>query len=347
MQYHSYHMPAEWEPQQAIWLAWPHQKEDWPGKFEPIPWVYADIIRHITATQKVRLIVADKKMQEESLSILERAHVNTANVEFFHIPTNRVWVRDSGPIFVKDVSGTEVLLDWKFNAWAKYDNWQLDNELPKLIAAQTTAECAEAIIQDKPIVLEGGAIDVNGHGLLLTTEECLLDQKTQARNPGLNKEDYTETFKHYLGVSEVIWLEKGIVGDDTHGHVDDVTRFVAPHKVVTAIETNKQDENYNILQENKQRLLAFRDEHGRCLEVIDLPMPSPLYFEDTRLPASYANFLICNEVVLVPTFNDANDRIALNILADCFPERRVVGVHAVDLVWGFGTLHCLSQQQPL
>lgn len=346
MNHHCYHMPAEWEEQQAMWLAWPHQQEDWPGKFEPILWVYAEIVRHIAASQKVCLLVADQRMEDAAAELLSKAHATLSNVEFYQVPTNRVWLRDSGPTFVKDVSGAQALLDWHFNGWAKYDNWRLDDNVPTYISQQLAKQPEQPMHKNKRVVLEGGAIDVNGHGLLLTTEECLLDQKTQVRNAGFTKQNYADIFKHYLGISEVMWLKKGIVGDDTHGHIDDIARFVTPYTIVTATETNKDDDNFAILAENKKRLQLFRDANGRPLEIVDLPMPKPLYFENTRLPASYANFLICNEVVLVPTFNDPNDRIALNTLAHCFPNRSIVGVHAVDLVWGFGTLHCLSQQQP-
>jgi agmatine deiminase len=338
-------MPAEWEKQQAIWLAWPHQKRDWPDKFAPIPLVYAEIIRHIAATQTVRLLVKDDAMQSAAEKLLMRAHVNLGNVEFFHVPTNRVWVRDSGPIFVR--RGTEkIALDWKFNAWAKYSNWQLDNKVPKEIGRKLSYKTITPTYKNKPVVLEGGAIDVNGKGLLLTTEECLLSQDVQCRNKGFTKADYERVFAQYLGIDQVIWLSHGIVGDDTHGHVDDITRFVATDSIITGVETNKSDENYSILKENMKRLKALRV-GGKPLEIIELPMPKPLYFDDTRLPASYANFLICNDVVLVPTFNDAHDRIALDIIGKCFPTRETIGIHAVDLVWGFGTLHCMSQQEPV
>lgn len=337
-------MPAEWERQSAIWLAWPHQKSDWPGKFVPIPWVYADIIRHIARTQTVKLIVRDAAMRNSARNVLQKAHVNLANVEFFLIPTNRVWVRDSGPIFVKD-DKRKIALDWKFNAWAKYTNWQRDNQVPSAIAVQGKYHTLQPVHKDKRVVLEGGAIDVNGKGALITTIECLLSPEIQVRNPGMKRTDYERVFAQYLGIDEVIWLANGIVGDDTHGHVDDITRFVAAHRVVTCVETNRKDANFSILNSNL-KILAGRTVGGKSLEVVELPMPKPLYFEGTRLPASYANFLICNDVVLVPTFNDANDRVALNILAECFPKREIIGIHAVDLVWGFGTLHCMSQQEP-
>ena len=341
-----YHMPAEWEKQEAIWLAWPHEREDWPGKFQPIPWVYCEIIRNIAKTQKVRLLVQNQNKHDKAIKKLEAAHCNLDNIEFFHVPTNRVWVRDSGPIFAYDEQGEQVLLDWQFNAWAKYGDWQLDNQVPEHVEEHHPGERIAPTYQGKPVVLEGGAIDVNGAGLLLATKECLLDQQVQTRNAGFTEADYAAIFEQHLGAQEIIWLEQGIVGDDTHGHVDDITRFVDTHKVLTAVETDKSDDNFEILKQNLKTLKGYQTKAGNSLDVIELPMPKALYFDGTRLPASYANFLICNDVVLVPTFNDPNDRIALAIIADCFPTREVIGIHSVDLIWGFGAIHCLSQQQP-
>lgn len=337
-------MPAEWERQEAIWLAWPHQKKDWPGKFAPIPWVYVEIIRQIARTQTLRLLVKDKAMESAAKAMLEQSHVNMDKVEFYHIPTNRVWVRDSGPIFIKN-GKEKIALDWSFNAWAKYPNWQLDNKVPQAISQLRKYKTIMPKHAGKRVVLEGGAIDVNGKGALLTTEECLLSQDVQVRNAGFTREDYERVFAEYLGIDQVIWLSHGIVGDDTHGHVDDITRFVGVDKIITCVEPNKKDANHAILKENLKRLNDVKI-NGKSAEIIELPMPKPLYFDGARLPASYANFLICNDVVLVPTFHDANDRTALNIIAECFPTRDVVGIHAVDLVWGFGTLHCMSQQEP-
>lgn len=337
-------MPAEWERQAAIWLAWPHQRADWPGKFATIPLVYGEIIRHITRTQLVKLVVRDARMRDAATRLLEDVAASLDRVRFYQMPTNRVWLRDSGPIFVRQGS-RKVALDWKFNAWAKYANWRYDNQVPARIVALDGLDSVQPRHGARRVVLEGGSIDVNGRGALLTTEECLLDQSVQCRNPGFAREDYERVFAEFLGIDQVIWLSHGIVGDDTHGHVDDITRFVAAQTVVTAVEGNRRDANHSILQENFRRLRRVRL-GGRPLEIVELPMPRPLYFEGTRVPASYANFLVCNDVVLVPTFNDVNDRVALQILAACFPRREVVGIHAVDLVWGFGTLHCMSQQEP-
>lgn len=337
-------MPAEWEPQLATWLAWPHQQEDWPDKFAAIPLVYTEIIRHITRVQQVKLIVRNQAMEERALELLGRAHVKLDRVSCYQLPTNRAWLRDSGPIFVKQ-GRRKLALDWHFNAWAKYDNWRHDDRVPARVAALDGVPTEQPRNGRQRIVLEGGAIDVNGAGALLTTEECLLSRDVQCRNPGASREDYQRWFARYLGIDQVIWLHKGIVGDDTHGHVDDITRFTGTHTVITAVENNRRDANHKLLAENLARLRKVRIQ-GRALEVVELPMPKPLLFEDLRLPASYANFLICNGLVLVPTFNDVNDRVALSILEACFPGREVVGIHAVDLVWGLGTLHCMSQQEP-
>lgn len=334
-----FRLPAEWEKQESILLAWPHNKNDWPGKFAPIPWAYVEAIRAIAATQRVRLLVKNARNGQQALEMLERAHVKLKNVMFHTFPTNRVWTRDSGPITVLE-GKKPIALDFKFTAWAKYPNYALDNKLPAFMGAQMKRKAIKPMHKGRHVVLEGGAIDANGAGRLLTTEECLLSEKIQVRNPGFTREDYEAVFARYMGIKETIWLEAGIVGDDTHGHVDDITRFVAKNRVITCVETNKKDANHTILAKNKKILLKSK------LDVVELPMPKPLYFEATRLPASYANFLICNEVVIVPTFNDANDRIALNIIAECFKGREVIGIPCVDWVWGFGTLHCASMQIP-
>lgn len=346
-----YRMPAEWEKQASILLAWPHNKEDWPGKFEPIPWVYGEIIRHITPHQKVRLIVRNERERVRALDVCKRSGVTMKNLKIHTLPTDRIWLRDSGPIFVyetrRPAAGTrkKVMLDWRFNAWAKYDNHRLDNKVPERLNESLRVRRVQPVHHYKRVVLEGGSIDVNGKGTLLTTEECLLS-KVQERNPGFTRADYEEVFAEYLGIRQVIWLGKGIVGDDTHGHVDDITRFVNPTTVVTVVEKDRKSANHALLADNVKRLKAARDQNGKPLTVVELPMPRPVIFEKQVLPASYANFLITNKVVLVPTFNDPADRDALSILAELFPGRDVVGIHAVDLVWGLGTIHCMSQQEP-
>ena len=337
-------MPPEWALQKRIWIAWPHQKADWPGKFGPIPWVFAEIIRHIAERQRVGVVVKDAVAQKEAKTLLARAHVNLKNVDLRVIPTDRGWMRDCGAIWVK-AGKSNVALDWKFSAWAKYPNWRKDNDVPKAVTAFTKHTRIVPMHKDIPVVLEGGGIEVDGAGTVLVTKEWLLSDK-QVRNPGFTRVDYEQVFAKYLGCTNTIWLNKGIVGDDTHGHVDDITRFVAPGKIVTAVERNKKDANYKLLQENVRILKKATDAAGKKFEIIELPMPAPVMFDGERLPASYANFLICNHVVLVPMFNDANDREALNILQQCFPTRNVVGIYARDLVWGLGTIHCLTQQEP-
>lgn len=339
-------MPAEWAPQKRIWMSWPHAKADWPGKFAPIPYVFAEMVRVITGSgQRVGLLVKDEKAETEAEKILQDSGVDIALVDLLQVPTNRGWLRDCGPIWVDDGMGGMTALNWKFNAWAKYKNWQLDNEVPEAICDFTLDDTLEPTANDIPIVLEGGGIEVDGKGTIIVTEEWLQD-KVQVRNPGFTKEDYELLFGHYLGAHNTVWLGKGIVGDDTHGHVDDVTRFVAPGKIVTVVEKDKKDENYALLQDNLKRLKKAKDAKGKPFEVIELPMPRPVIYEGQRLPASYANFLICNKVVLVPVFNDPADKDALRILQECFPKRDVVGIYARDLVWGLGTIHCLTQQEP-
>ncbi|MGQ9799638.1 MAG: agmatine deiminase family protein [Ignavibacterium sp.] len=340
-----YRLPAEWEKHEATWIGWPANKEDWPGKFTPIPWVYGEIVRYISREEKVRIIVQSKNHQQKALNVLKSVHANLNNIEFFILKTDRNWLRDAGPQFVKDENGKTILVNFRFNAWAKYDNYKLDAKIPKMISEKLNLKSIVAIHKNKEVVLEGGSIDYNGTGTIITTEECLLDENTQVRNPGFTKEDYEDVFRKYLGVTNVIWLGKGIAGDDTHGHVDDITRFVNRNTIVTVIETKANDENYIPLMENRERLKDARLEDGSIPEIIELPMPSPVIFKGQRLPASYANFYISDYAVLVPTFNDANDKIALGILSELFEDRPVIGIHAVDLVWGLGTLHCLTHEQ--
>ena len=333
-----FRMPAEWEPHAATWLAWPHERSDWPGKFHPIPWVYTEIVRAVSRHEVVNLIVPPGDRSAERC--LSEANVDTANVRLLPLKTDRSWVRDSGPIFVVNDAGEKLALDWRFNAWAKYDNWTHDDLIPAFAAWESGVRTRQPFCRGWRVVLEGGSIDVNGRGLMLTTEECLLST-TQHRNPPMDRGDYERVFADYLGVKQVIWLNKGIAGDDTHGHVDDLARFVNESTVVTVVEDDPADENYAPLQENLERLRAVQG-----LEVVPLPMPRKRGHGPLRLPASYANFYIANGVVIVPTFNDPKDRIALGTLSELFPDREVVGIHCVDLVWGLGTLHCMTQQEP-
>jgi agmatine deiminase len=327
-------MPAEWESHAATWIAWPHKRDDWPGKYEAIPWVYSEIVRHLARSEKVRILVNDEAAGQKAKSILKRAHTDLAAVEFYELPTDRVWTRDYCPLFVKNKAGEVAITNWIFNGWAKYPNHVRDDAVPPILARRLNMRLFEP-----DMVLEGGSIDVNGRGMLLTTEECLLSE-VQARNPGMTRKQIEAAFRDYLGVRKTIWLGRGIAGDDTHGHVDDLARFVDPETVVLVQERDPSDENFKPLRENWNILKR------EPLRVVKLPMPSAVVFRGQRLPASYANFYIANRVVLVPTFNDANDRVALATLAKLFPGREVVGIHAVDLVWGLGTLHCMTQQQP-
>jgi agmatine deiminase len=338
-------MPAEWEPHRATWLAWPHHAPDWPGKFAAIPWVYSEIIRQLTRSEAVCILVNDAKTEQRVKRILRKAVVPLAKVDFFHVPTDRVWTRDYCPIFVREDAGEITLTDWHFNGWAKYPNWQRDDAAAATIARLLGRPIRQPIVHGRRVVLEGGSIDVNGNGLLLTTEECLLSDE-QARNPGLSQAELEKVLAEFLGIRKVLWLNRGIAGDDTHGHVDDLARFIGPRTVVTVVEDNPEDDNYEPLQENIERLRGMTDLEDKPLEIVTLPMPDPVVFTGQRLPASYANFYIANDRVLVPTFNDPKDRIALGTLAELFPDRDVIGIHAVDLVWGMGTLHCMTQQEP-
>jgi agmatine deiminase len=357
----AYRMPAEWAPHAATWIAWPHNPEDWPGKFQPIPWVYAEIVRHLSRVEDVHILVNDLAAERRATGILTRGGANLARTHFHRWPTDRVWLRDSGPIFVKNAAGNRAATNWKFNAWAKYSNWHHDDQIPHHVAKLYKIPEIKPEIDlggKKPhrLVLEGGSIDTNGAGVLLTTEECLLSE-IQQRNPGVSRAQLEQAFHDYLGIDQTLWLNRGCAGDDTHGHVDDIARFVPgvdsddpANTILTCTEPNPADENHLPLAENLDRLRSFRQssgkQKGKPFQIVELPMPAPVVFEGQRLPASYANFYIANGLVLVPTFNDAQDRHALNIIANCFPTREIIGIHAVDLVWGLGTLHCLSQQEP-
>lgn len=345
-------MPAEWEPHAATWLGWPHNPTDWPGKLPVIQWVYGEICRKLAPGERLHILVNSARHKAAARRVLAAAGVPANRVRFFQFPTNRGWTRDTGPIFVRYTknagrrdSGLAVV-GFRFNAWAKYPDWSRDAEIAFRAARALHLPFLPATVAGRGFVLEGGSIDVNGRGSLLTTEECLLDPKVQVRNPGLSRVEIEAALRRFLGVSNFLWLGRGIAGDDTHGHVDDFCRFVNPRTVVLARETDPGDPNHRILEENRERLEGMRLENGSRLEVVRLPMPAPLYFDRLRLPASYANFYIGNAAVLAPTFNDPKDRLALDALAELFPDRPVVGIHAVDLVLGLGTLHCLTQQQP-
>ncbi len=327
-------MPAEWEPHAATWIAWPHNPDDWPGRFEPIPWIFGEIVRKLSKVERVRILLNDDEMRESARRVLSLCGADLAAVDFYIQPTDRIWARDFGPMFARKPDGALAAVKWRFNGWAKYENHQLDEAAGHAIGGFANIETIEP-----GCVLEGGSIDVNGAGMLLTTEECLLSP-IQARNPRMSRQEIEAKIGQYLGVEKVLWLGKGIAGDDTHGHVDDLARFTDSESVVVVTEPDPSDVNHEPLRENLEILKRFP------LRVRTLPMPAPLIFDGQRLPASYANFYIANRTVLVPVFNDPNDRIALNTLAECFPDREVIGINCVELVWGLGTMHCMTQQQP-
>ena len=318
-------VPAEWERHRATWLSWPHNVRDWPGKFAPIPWVYAEIVRRIAEGETVRILAGG--VEAKARAVLKKAEVPLDRVEFLKIPTDRVWTRDSGPIFLK----AGVIANFRFNAWAKYPDFKKDQHIPARAAKALGYELRDV---GAP-VLEGGAIDLNGQGSILVTEECLLDPHVQVRNPGWRKEHYEKLFREVLGARNTIWLGKGIAGDDTHGHIDDLARFVDARTIVLC-----EDQ-----PENRERLQSAKLEDGSRPEIVSLPVPQPVVFNGQRLPASYANFYVCNAAVLVPVFDDPSDFRAVGLLGELL-KRPAIGIHARDLVWGLGTLHCLSQQEP-
>jgi agmatine deiminase len=340
-------IPAEWEKHEITLLSFPHDGKDWPTKYTAIKWVYIEIIKKLTRYEPVLLLVKSEKLRETVNGMLEQAHVDRKKVKFIIKDTNRSWMRDSGPIIVKDDEGRRIAMNFSFNGWAKYTNYKKDKGVSAAVASFLKIPLFHVMYNKKQVVLEGGAIDSNGCGTLLTTEECLLDKKHQVRNPGFEKKDYENVFREYLGISNVIWLGEGIEGDDTHGHVDDVCRFVNKNTVITAREIKTKDKNYNKLEDNFERLQNARLENGEKLNIVTIPMPERLDFEDLRLPASYVNFLIANGAVLVPVFNDKNDYKALGVIKDLFPNHDVIGISAVDLIWGLGTLHCLSHEIPV
>jgi agmatine deiminase len=336
-----YYFPAEFAPQKAMWLSWPHKEESWPGKIQTIYAPYAQFVKEVASGQEVHINVADVTMQAFAKQQLELAGVRMDRVQFHFFPTNDAWCRDHGPAFLINPTAAlpKVLVKWNYNAWGeKYPPHDLDNQIPTRIAKEL------GIPYFSPgIVMEGGSVEFNGKGTLLTSKACLLNPN---RNPHLNQAQIEKYLCDYYGVQHILWVGDGILGDDTDGHIDDITRFVNEDTVVTVVEENKADGNYEILQENLHLLQQMRLEDGKQLNVVELPMPSPVIWEEQRLPASYANFYIANEVVVVPTFRDKNDQKALNILSGCFPTRRVVGIDSTDIIWGLGSFHCLSQQEP-
>lgn len=341
----SIRMPAEWEPHEATWLAYPHLSYDWPGKVSAVRWAMAEFVRKLQEGETVRLLVRDAKEAKRASSLLRRGGARTSELEIHVLPTNRSWLRDSGPTFVLQGSSLQAVC-WRFNAWGRYSNWQLDTQVGRSIAKLAGATTVEPRIAGQRIVLEGGAIECNGKGTVLTTEECLLGQGRHARNAGLRRKELESVLRDALGATNVLWLGRGIAGDDTSGHIDTLARFVGPRTVAAAVEPDPGEENHQPLQDNLERLKAMRDQDGRRLDIVELPMPRPLLFEGERVPATYANFYIANRCVLVPTFNDPSDGVAIGILQQCFPDREVCGIHCTDVAVGAGALHCLAQQQP-
>ncbi|MFN2636526.1 MAG: agmatine/peptidylarginine deiminase [Gemmatimonadaceae bacterium] len=340
-------MPAEWERHDATWIAWPHHEPDWPGKLAPIPWVYAEIVRALSEFERVEILCHNDLVADNARQLLAAHGVTNAHDEYrLHLaPNDRVWLRDSAPTAVRRADGSIELIDWGFNAWSKYDNYAKDADIGRVIERITGLPRIEPTRPgtDQRLVLEGGGIEVNGSGLMLVTEEWLLTD-VQVRNPGMTAGDYEQAFAEYLGVSDTIWLGEGAVGDDTHGHIDDIARFSRADNVVLAYEQDPADENHARSVDNLRRLQSAAKKHA--FRITTIPFPRPVIMDGERLPASYANFYVANGAVLVPTFNDPNDRVALNGIAEAFPRYTVIGIHAVDLVWGLGTLHCLTQQQP-
>jgi agmatine deiminase len=343
-----YHKLPEWHEHSATWLAWPHNQDDWPEKHTCITWAFLEIMRCLHKSEQINLLVKTKSQQNIVAKLCQKININLDKINFFVIPTNRAWLRDSGPFFVKQPENNlqKTILNFEFNAWAKYSNFHLDNQVPNEIAHKQSCPIVQPTYNNHPIVLEAGALEVNGKGTLIATEECLIQNKIQARNPHLTKQDLESIFHTYLGITNTIWLNKGLIGDDTHGHIDDLCRFANSHQILISETLNKQDPNYSILKENKQILNESFLENYQKPEIILLPMPEKVVFQNTFLPASYANFYIANKIILVPTFNDPNDRFALDIIAQCFPTKTIIGIHSVDLIWGFGAIHCLSMDEP-
>jgi agmatine deiminase len=337
-----YYFPAEFAPQSAMWLSWPHKEASWPGKIESIYPVYAQFISLVSQAQLVNINVAGEAMRTRALTYIQAAKAKMENVHFFFHPTNDAWCRDHGPAFLinRAAEQKKVIVDWGYNAWGgKYPPYDLDDVIPTRIAQHY-----DIPVFHPGIIMEGGSVEFNGRGTVLTTTSCLLNEN---RNPHLGQKDIEKFLIEYYGVNHVLWLGDGIVGDDTDGHIDDITRFVNEDTVVTVVEENRSDDNYAPLQENLQELKKLRLQDGKQINIVELPMPSPVIHDDMRLPASYANFYISNQYVIVPTFRDKNDERALEILQKCFVTREVVGLDSVDIIWGLGSFHCLSQQEPL
>lgn len=337
-----YFFPAEWHPHRATWLSWPHKEASWPGKLDTVYQPYAQFIKEIAAGELVCINVRNDDMEHFARTHLDAAGVDLKQIRFYHHPTDDAWCRDHGPAFLINPTSDQpkAIVDWGYNAWGgKYPPFEQDDVIPTLVGKALNLPVYQA-----DIVMEGGAVDFNGAGTVLTTTSCLLNPN---RNPHLSQVQIETYLNNYYGVDQVLWLGDGIVGDDTDGHIDDISRFVNSDTVVTVVEENKNDDNYLPLQENLESLKKMRLLNGKQLNVIELPMPAPVIHEDQRLPASYANFYIANAGVIVPTYRDKNDQVALDILSSCFPDRKVIGIDSYDVIWGLGSWHCLSQQEPV
>lgn len=335
-----FRFPAEFEKHESTWLSWPHKEASWPGKIQSIYPAYSLFVKLLAQSELVNINTGGAIMERMAAAHLDKAGVNLSRVRFHTNPTNDAWCRDHGPAFlVNDKEKKRAIVDWDYNAWGgKYPPHNLDDVIPTLVAKKLNLP----VFYPK-IIMEGGSVEFNGKGTVLTTTSCLLNKN---RNPQLNKEQIEKYLLDYYGQDQVLWLQDGIVGDDTDGHIDDLTRFVNDHTVVTVVEHNMADENYKPLQENLAQLKSMRLADGRSLEIIELPMPDAVVYEDQRLPASYANYYVCNKYVITPTFRCDSDHKALEILQGAIPDREVVGVDSVDIIWGLGSFHCLSQQEP-
>jgi agmatine deiminase len=335
-------MPPEWATHDATWLSWPHKEASWPGKFEPVPQVFIEIVRFLCPHEEVHINVTDDAMEQDIRTLVQKSGIirdAVPNIHYHHFPTNDAWCRDHGPMFVLNGKGEKAVIDWGYNAWGnKYPPFDLDDVIPTKIA-----KLKNLPLYTPDIVMEGGSIDVNGKGCLLTTKACLLNPN---RNPHLNQQQIEDYLKNYLGVTKILWLGDGIVGDDTDGHIDDLSRFINPTTIVTAIEQDPTDENYAVLQENLKQLKTLTDQDGKPFNIIQIPMPPPVVYEEQRLPASYANFYIANNTVLVPTYRHPNDVKAIEILQKHFPTRRVQGIDCYELIWGLGAIHCVTHEEP-
>lgn len=333
-----YRMPAEWEPHAATWLTWPHDEAHWPGLYEKIPPIWARMAKELSAGEDVHILIHDAKTEAIAEKELKKAGATSDRIHLHHVPNNFAWARDHGPIFLKNKKGDTLITHWGYNAWGNKWSHELDDHVPEHVAKITGLTHVRA-----PMILEGGSIDVNGQGALLTTTSCLLHPN---RNPGLRKPQIEQNLKDYLGVTKVLWLGNEITGDDTNGHIDDMTRFIGPNTIFTVVEENKDDGNHETLQSNLELLKEMTDQGGNPFEIVTVPLPAPLVHEGIRLPASYANFYIGNAALLLPVFNDPNDSEAINVLGKAFPDRKIIPIDARDLVWGFGAFHCVTQQQP-